>query len=370
MLLALGPGGFADSPRADALAFLALRPWLLVAGALLVAGLGWRLRLAAYGLGLAAAGAAEAALLAALGNPDPWPETLRGLAGGALLLAPLDLLLGLARRRGRAAAAVAALAAALLLALPPVAAGWRRAMAGPEGPAAPAAPRPAVALMTALPIVWGEGGFFDPASRPALAYRALQEEFEMRPIDVLDAPSLAGSRLLLLAQPRWLAPAELVALDAWVRGGGRALILTDPSLAWESALPLGDIRRPPPAGLLKPLLDHWGLALEPGEGGARRLSVGGRLLALEAPGRFRRAGAACAVAHPQVAHCRIGRGRALLIADADLMRDALWTAPGPGGDRRDRRRADNPLVLADLLDRLAGLDRPRRRDPVAWRTLD
>jgi hypothetical protein len=86
-------------------------------------------------------------------------------------------------------------------------------------------------LMTGLPIVWGEAGPFDPASKPAAAYVELQREFAFRPVDVLDADSLGRGKLLFLAQPQRLAPAELAALDAWIRGGGRALILTDPMLA-------------------------------------------------------------------------------------------------------------------------------------------
>ena len=42
-------------------------------------------------------------------------------------------------------------------------------------------------------------------------------------------------------------------------------ILTDPVLVWPSELALSDIRRPPPVGLLGPLLTHWGLRLEASE---------------------------------------------------------------------------------------------------------
>ena len=69
------------------------------------------------------------------------------------------------------------------------------------------AAKPELTLMTGLPLVWGETGPFDPASRPAAAYASLRREFAVRPIDYLDAPALGDSRLLLLAQPRTLAPA-------------------------------------------------------------------------------------------------------------------------------------------------------------------
>jgi hypothetical protein len=74
---------------------------------------------------------------------------------------------------------------------------------------------------------------------------------------------------------------------------------------------------------------------------------------------------ACQVWLPStIAHCRIGKGQAWLVADADLLHDALWAAPS-GSDLR-RRTADNPLLIADWLDELAGLDRTRVADPIQW----
>ena len=68
-----------------------------------------------------------------------------------------------------------------------------------------------------------------------------------------------------------------------------------------------------------------------------------------------------------LAVCAIGAGRAFLVADADLLRDGLWAAPVARGTERHLRRADNPVVLADWLDRLAGVDRERAARPVFWR---
>ena len=217
-------------------------------------------------------------------------------------------------------------------------------------------------LMTALPLIWGEGGAFDPASRPQLSYKNLQREFRVRPLDVLDEAGLASGRLLLLAQPRALAPVELVALDAWVRGGGRALILTDPVLVWPSALPIGDIRRPPAIGLLGPLLAHWGLALDPPaearpQPGSIETTNGKRRIMLGAPGEFRKQGGTCRIARAYLASCAIGRGQAILLADADLLRDETWLRPG--ASEGARIVSDNPLLVADYLDALAGLSRAR-----------
>lgn len=223
----------------------------------------------------------------------------------------------------------------------------------------PAEPRPAVMLMTGLPLVWGETGPFDPASRPAAAYVELRKAFDFRPVDVLDEATLARGRLLFLAQPQRLAPAELAALDSWIRAGGRALILTDPMLTWPSALPPGDIRRPPPAGLLGPLLRHWRVSLaEPAEAGEAEARLDGRRIRLDSPGRLRSSSPDCVVGPDGwTATCRLGRGKAILVADADLMRDSLWVSG----------KADNPDAVGAWLDELAGVSRPRAgRIGTAW----
>ena len=365
-------GGFFVWGRAEPLLFLAYRPFLLLIAAALVARFGARDRLRFYAAALILAASSETLLLLGLGASDPWPQTLRGLAGGAALLLPFDLLFGFGgRMRGRWVRPVLTLALAALLLTPFGLRGYELILLGDTRPRAAEA-RPDLMLMTALPIIWGETGAFDPASRPAAAFTALQREFAVRPLDVLDEASLSGGRLLLLAQPRALAPEELVALDAWVRRGGRALILTDPALVWPSALALGDARRPPPVGLLGPILGHWGLALE---APATRSTIveersdGGavRRLAMAAPGTFAVSNRDCRLAQGgRLARCRIGDGRAMLLADADLLHDSLWTAPGESGWERRRRLADNPLVVADLLDLLAGVGRPRVDGDVRW----
>ena len=364
-------GGFFAWGRAEALLFFAFSPWLLLVLALIVAHRGWRARASAYLLALAVAGAAEALLVLALGG-EPWIETVRGWTAGALIVGLFDLLIQLGRRvGGRIGQSAAALAAVLLLVVPGALRPYESLALGPTAPREAEA-KPPLLLMTGLPIVWGEAGPLDPAGRPAAAYVALQREFTIRPLDYLDDSTLPAGGLMLLAQPRLLEPSELVALDRWVRGGGKVLVLTDPDLVWPTDLPLGDVRRPPPTGLLSPLLTHWGLRLEAPS--RRRVALepvrdAGQLrrLAMAAPGRFVATGESCRIGRADfTAVCRVGEGEAWLVADADLMHDVLWTAPMARGTERHARIADNPLVVASWLDRLGGIERERAAREVRW----
>jgi len=367
-------GGFFTWGRAEALLFLAFRPWLLLLAAFLVAGYRLQDRAVFYALSLVLAAACQASLLLGLGAFDPWPQILRGVAAGAALLIAVELLFDVARRLssrwGRQV--VTALLAVLFLS-PLALRGYDLILLGPLEERS-ASRRPDLMLMTALPIIWGEKGAFDPTSRPAAAYKAIEREFRVRPLDVLDPKILRTGRLLLLAQPRALDPEELVALDDWVRGGGNALILTDPGLAWPSELPLGDPRRPPAIGLLGPILTHWGVAIDLPRTRAmavenRRHGQKIRRLVMASPGRIAASSPVCRVEREAyLARCSIGAGKVVLLADADLLHDALWVAPGRSGALRHQRRADNPLVLADLLDGLGGSVRPRVDGDAEWRS--
>jgi len=362
--------GFA---RAEALFFFLWRPWILILAALAAGH--WTLprRILLYAAMLAIAAAGETIIVVRLGALAPSTEMLRGLAAGIAAAAIADLAV---QRLRRWRPWLGSLAALLLLGglffLASASRPYEALVIGPTAPREASGPKPRLLLMTALPMVWGEGGAFDPGSRPSETYRALEREFDVAPIDAIEPATLRGHRLMLLAQPRLLAPEELVALDEWVRGGGRVLILTDPVLAAAREYPLGDVRRPPDAGLLGPLLTHWGLELAPGNprielhllpgaGGDRRLLV-------DHPGRLAVSGTSCRTAgRGFIARCRIGRGEALVVADADLLTDDAWAPAGPPrGHERHLRLADNPLLVADWLDAVAGIERERSDRLVAW----
>ena len=89
-----------------------------------------------------------------------------------------------------------------------------------------------------------------------------------------------------MAQPLAQAPENLVALDDWVRGGGRVLLLADPMLEWPSKRPLGDPLRPPPmfadTGLARPLGSCG--STRPTSAGPATGSLAGRRVVTVSPG--------------------------------------------------------------------------------------
>ena len=187
-------------------------------------------------------------------------------------------------------------------------------------------------LFTSLPIYWPEASDLATTLKgeepPHWARRAIEAERPLRPVDTLDTATLAGRRDLLMIQPRPLSPAENVALDAWVAGGGRLLLFADPALTAASTFALGDRRRPQDIVLLSPILDRWGLRLEFDAGqaeGEHTVARGdGVAMPVNLPGRFAaftggRPDASCRIeADALLAECRVGRGRVLAIADAAL----------------------------------------------------
>jgi hypothetical protein len=200
--------------------------------------------------------------------------------------------------------------------------------------------QPKLGLMTTLPLYWGEGNVEDmvqQASAPLPAYQRLDERYDIRLIDAVDAKNLQSVHMLLLAQSRALAPEELVRLDSWVRSGGHLMILADPALQWESEYPLGDKRRPLFTSLLSPLFAHWGLELVLPLSDDERPEVikqiSGQSIRTVTPGAWQSLGkskdAGCKLTDGAlVAKCKVGKGSAILIADADILNADLWSGSG------------------------------------------
>ncbi len=212
--------------------------------------------------------------------------------------------------------------------------------------AAPAeAPKPTVHVLTSLPLLFEEGFGLEPAKGEAATF--LRDHYRLVPIDL---PSkLPKGGVLLAAQPRALPAEELVALDAWVRDGGKLLLLADPLLEWPSKRPLGDRLRPPVSFADTGLLAHWGLRLDaPDERGLKVMDYDGFELAYVSPGRLVKTGGACVVEPDGIAAtCRLGKGQATIVADADLLDlDSI--------ERQLGRRIDNLGPISIQLDLLTG----------------
>ena len=197
---------------------------------------------------------------------------------------------------------------------------------------------PKLGLMGSIPIYWGEAedieGLLGGDAAPHWARAQLERGYRLEPLDTLAGDSLAGLDFLLLAQPRALSPAENVALDTWVRAGGRVLLFADPMLTGRSRFAIGDRRRPQDVILLSPILDHWGLRLEFDIGRAPGIALvesGGAVIPVNLPGQFADVAgdSDCTIeANAILARCRIGAGRAIVLADAAMLdlHDAHWTA--------------------------------------------
>lgn len=207
----------------------------------------------------------------------------------------------------------------------------------PEFPV-PQGERLKLGLMTSLPLYWPQGA--DMAAITAGTVdtpwqrRAMEQGYELIPLDTLspiaglmegepETDPLAGIERLAVIQPRGLAPADNVALDAWVREGGRLLLVLDPLLTGEYAFALGDPRRPADTALIPPVVERWGLAVayDDTQEATRSVRIGERDFTVAQAGKVSLIADdnSCAIAGQGVAaRCAIGAGSVTLIADAAL----------------------------------------------------
>lgn len=221
-----------------------------------------------------------------------------------------------------------------------------------------------IQLMTSLPIIWGESAsmktILSGETSPAPIYAYWQRKYDIAAVDSFEELEASDTEIIILAQPPAMAPADIAAVDTWVRAGGKAIILTDPMLLWPTDLPLGDKRRPLASGLLSPLLEHWGLELqapdEAGSGGVE-LEFSGATISTAGIGTFKLLPQPdadqekCVLSTANVmANCRVGEGRAIILADADFLNDVLWSDVGDGGDNEGTRdaRGLTDILIADL----------------------
>lgn len=204
--------------------------------------------------------------------------------------------------------------------------------------------RATLGIMTSLPIYWPEGVEFTDAlddARIPPVRRELERRYRLTPLDTLSpeaadqAGPLAEMERLMIVQPRGLSAADNVALDQWVRGGGRLLYVLDPMLAGQYSFPVSDPRHPTAVGLIPPVITRWGLTMEfdqlqpmamrrasYGKGDLPVLMYGKVQLREDAAGESAEARDArgdCQLLGSGIAaQCTLGEGRVTLIADAAL----------------------------------------------------
>ena len=215
---------------------------------------------------------------------------------------------------------------------------------------APETDLPQLGLMTTLPLQWSEGGIEAAIASSAAqhpAYARLKNSYDVTAIDDLADLGRAPFSTLMLAQNRALSPDEFMKLDSWVRSGGRLLVLADPALQWGSLYPIGDKRRPLFTSLMSPLFSHWGIELVlpvTQQVPLVEIDIDDKKIRTQTPGAWQatdsRADARCIIDEGYVvADCSVGKGRALLVADADFLDAAYWQGQGlrsvVGGDSFD-----------------------------------
>lgn len=291
-------------------------------------------------LALASVAGVQALLAYSFAGSAGWPQLALVMFAGALAAFAADRVV-----QWRPAFRLLPWLAGLLLAV-----GWFGAghglLAALYRPAVAPAGSPAVTILTGLPLRWPGG-----SDMAAMIAEGMQDDPALARIEAAGPVSLVDSLVdhvpppggaLLLAHPRALAPRELVAIDAFVRGGGRAVVLADALSGWPTRHPLGDPRNPPVTSLLTPLLDHWGIVLgaaSADEIAPQAVDVGATRLNLFSAGRFVRLSQQCrAYAQHSILQCRVGAGEVWLIGDADLLFAPLWQPLVPGADHL--RQAD------------------------------
>ena len=232
----------------------------------------------------------------------------------------------------RSIAAIAALGGVAALGLVAIAASAPRDPVDPaDATIGEAAEKPVLGLFSGLPIYWNPIGGFVAAlndDERHWARTTLEQSYHLQPLDVLGesdgapAKGLAELDRLLVVQPRALTAADNVALDRWVRTGGRLVLAIDPVLTEHFEAPIGHPDRPNAVGLAPPVLARWGLGMTFDDDAQRvTATVGGQNIPVDQHGRLEAKpgadSAQCHIAEDRItASCQIGEGTALVMTDA------------------------------------------------------
>ena len=218
---------------------------------------------------------------------------------------------------------------------------YQKVCCGPEEePGSPiGGARLSLGLMTSLPLIWpieaDVTSIASGSSRMQWQAAAIPQHYEIVPLDTLSAiggPSPADPEVdplsdiddLAVIQPRGLSPADNVALDDWVRGGGQLLLVLDPLLTGHYDLPLADPRRPAGVALIPPIIERWGLEVtfDAQQAPSRLVQWGNGDLELAMAGNIivaERVQDRCeSGAEGALVRCLVGKGRVTFFVDASI----------------------------------------------------
>lgn len=217
--------------------------------------------------------------------------------------------------------------------------GCKEAAREDAGAGAERADRTQLGLTSSLPLYWPLGSdlsaLLSDAAPVPWQREVLEREYELVPLATLSpldkgdgnaqTDPLEGLEQLAVIQPRGLAPADNVAIDDWVRKGGRLLLVLDPLLTGEYEVPLGSPERPVDSALIPPVVTRWGLAVSVKEharyeDGFFEVPLGDTKLVVGHPGTISivdpDAADCLLLADAVIAQCKVGKGRVTLLADA------------------------------------------------------
>ena len=119
--------------------------------------------------------------------------------------------------------------------------------------------KPRVAILGRLPMAGGAAGDLSPPS--LLMIHRLGESFDLKVLPMTTGRIDPDADVLLLLHPRGLSPATAYAVDQFLMGGGRAVVMVDPASEAET------LRRParaffaPNDSDLDPFGESWGIEL-------------------------------------------------------------------------------------------------------------
>jgi ABC-2 type transport system permease protein len=117
-----------------------------------------------------------------------------------------------------------------------------------------------IAILSTLPLATGRGGAFAALrgqSQSMQIFNLLQADYDIRLLTA-EAINLQDVGVLMLLQPPALSPAAMAAIDAYVRSGGRILVMNDPwPERWQDQS--GSLTS---SQNLSTLLNRWGIALQ------------------------------------------------------------------------------------------------------------